>query len=97
MTTNQTPILIISSKVVQKNSKIDWPDLNYPGSGQTILRTIHDIDHLNFQVQLDGIDGPRFSPQNFPEGVGFYVPATTEQAPSQQDPAKKNSKKKDNI
>lgn len=65
-------ILIVSSKVVQKNSKIDWPDLNYPGSGQTILRTIHQIDYDALKLQLDGEDGPWFGSPTLPEGVGFF-------------------------
>lgn len=68
------PVLIVSSKVVLKNSKIDWPDLNYPGSGQTILRTIYDIDYKNFSIQLDGPDGPLFKSKDLPEGVGFFEP-----------------------
>lgn len=68
----QTPVLIVSSKLVLKNSKIDWPDLNYPGTGQTILRTIHDIDYDSLKLQLDGSDGPWFSNASLPEGVGFY-------------------------
>lgn len=54
------------------NSKIDWPDLNYPGSGQTILRTIHNIDYVDMKVQLDGSTGPWFYKDNLPEDVGFY-------------------------
>lgn len=65
-------ILVVSSKVVQKNSKIDWPDLNYPGSGQTILRVVHDIDHVALKVQLDSEQGPWFSNNNLPEGAGFF-------------------------
>jgi hypothetical protein len=68
----QKTVLVVSSKVVLKNSKIDWPDLNYPGSGQTILRTIHDIDFKNLKVQLDSADGPWFSSKTLPDGVGFY-------------------------
>ena len=68
------PVLIVSSKVVLKNSKIDWPDLNYPGSGQTILRTIHDIDYDNCKIQLDSSTGPWFYKNNLPEGVGFFAP-----------------------
>lgn len=67
------PVLIVSSRIVLKNSKIDWPDLNYPGSGQTILRTIHEIDYENLKVQLDGVTGPWFSSTEFPEGVAFYA------------------------
>jgi len=66
-------ILVISGKVVYKNAKIDWPDLNYPGSGQTILRTIHDIDYVMRKVQLDGKDGPWFNVDTLPEGAHFYI------------------------
>lgn len=74
-TTKQTPILVVSSKVVQKNSKIDWPDLNFPDSGLTILRTIHEIDYENLRVHLDGPEGPWFDSKSLPSGVGFFVPA----------------------
>ena len=70
---NHEPVLIVSSRIVLKNSKIDWPDLNYPGSGQTILRSIHEIDYKNRKVQLDGSTGPWFSSADFPEGVAFYA------------------------
>lgn len=65
-------ILVISGKVVKKNSKIDWPDLNYPGTGQTILRVVHDIDHVALKLQLDSENGPWFDNTNLPEGVGFF-------------------------
>jgi hypothetical protein len=65
-------ILVISGQVVLKNSKINWPDLNYPNSGLTILRTIHDIDYEVLKIQLDGVDGPWFDTWSFPNGVGFY-------------------------
>lgn len=69
----KTPVLIVSNKVVHKNAKIDWPDLNYPGSGQTILRTIYEVDYKNYSIQLDGPDGPLFYSKDLPEGVGFFV------------------------
>lgn len=72
MKIKQTPVLIVSNKIVLKNSKIDWPDLNYPGTGQTILRTIHAIDYEGLRVQLDGPEGPWFGSKTLPEGVGFY-------------------------
>ena len=71
-------ILVVSSKVVLKNSKIDWPDLNYPGSNLTILRTIHDIDYTNLKVQLDGADGPWFENDKLPVGVGFFQPVNSQ-------------------
>lgn len=70
------PILVVSGQVVNVNSKINWPDLNYPGSGQTILRTIHFIDYDKLELQLDGQDGPWFKSSNFPEGVSFYTKLT---------------------
>lgn len=66
-------ILVISGKVVKKNSKIDWPDLNYPGTGQTILRVVHDIDHDLLKLQLDSETGPWFNNSNLPQGVGFFT------------------------
>jgi hypothetical protein len=69
-------ILVISGKVVSKNSKIDWPDLNFPGSGQTILRTLHDVDYKGLSIQLDGPDGPWFFTTTFPQGVAFYKEIT---------------------
>ena len=65
-------ILVVSSQVVAKNSKINWPDLNYPNSGQTILRTVHDVDYENLKIRLDSADGPVFHASDFPNGVGFY-------------------------
>jgi hypothetical protein len=65
-------VLIVSSQVVSKNSKINWPDLNYPDSGQTILRTLHDVDYENLTIRLDSADGPVFDAYRFPAGVGFY-------------------------
>lgn len=65
-------ILVISGKVVSKNGKIDFPDLNFPDSGQTILRTIHNINYDEMWVQLDGENGPIFHAKNFPSGVAFY-------------------------
>lgn len=72
----QDLILVVSSRVVGKNSKVDWPDMNYPGTGQTILRTIHDIDYKHMKVQLDGPDGPWFRCTGLPDGVAFYKLAT---------------------
>jgi hypothetical protein len=69
---NNNTILIVSGLMAYKNSKINWPDLNYPNSGQTILRTIHDIDHANYKIQLDGPDGPWFTQKTFPKEIGFY-------------------------
>jgi len=65
-------ILIVSGQVVSNNSKINWPDLNYPGSGLTILRTIHKISYLEKWVQLDASTGPIFESKDLPPGVSFY-------------------------
>lgn len=69
---NNEKIFVVSNRVVHRNSKIDWPDMNYPNSGMTILRVVHELDYQNNQVQLDGAKGPWFSSNNLPEGVGFY-------------------------
>lgn len=71
MSNQREVILVVSGRVVKKNSKVDWPDLNYPGSGLTVLRTIHDVDYKNKSVQLDGKDGPWFK-YPLPDGVAFY-------------------------
>ena len=65
-------ILVISGQVVSKNSKVNFPDLNYPKSGDTILRTIHKADYEKQEFQLDGPDGPWFNNTNFPDGVRFF-------------------------
>jgi len=65
-------ILVISGQVVRDNSEINWPDLNYPDSGQTILRYLHKIDYDNLKIQLDGEEGPWFKTSNFPSGVAFF-------------------------
>lgn len=64
--------LIVNGKVVLTNSKVDWPDLNYPGTGATILRIVHEIDYKNNTLRLDGEKGPLFTQNNLPDGVGFY-------------------------
>lgn len=66
-------ILVISGKVVRSSGKVDWPDLNYPGSGQTILRVLYNINYNDLEFQLDGPEGPKFNSTNTPDGVGFYT------------------------
>lgn len=66
-------ILVISGRVVSNNSKIDWPDLNFPDSSLTILRYLHHVDFEKLAIQLDGADGPIFTDNQFPKGVGFYT------------------------
>jgi len=65
-------IFVVSNQVANSNSKINWPDLNYPESGQTILRTLHLVDHENKRIQLDEASGPWFENSQLPEGAGFY-------------------------
>ena len=69
---NKDIVLVVSNQVVGKNSKINWPDLNYPNSGQTILRTLHDVDYDDLWIRLDSSDGPLFNNKQLPEGVGFF-------------------------
>jgi hypothetical protein len=65
-------ILVVSKQVALCNSKINWPDMNYPGSGETILRIVYNIDYDKLRIQLDGEDGPWFENDELPIGVGFY-------------------------
>lgn len=65
-------IFVVNNKVVLPNSKIDWPDMNYPDSGDTILRIVHEIDYKANQIRLDGENGLLLTSNKFPEGVGFY-------------------------
>ena len=69
---NKDKIFVVNAQVASCNSKVNWPDMNYPGSGDTILRIVHEIDFKNNEVRLDNETGPVFSSKNFPEGVGFY-------------------------
>lgn len=69
---NKEKVLLISGQVANQNGKVNFPDLNYPNTNQTILRYLHKIDYETLTIQLDGEDGPTFSAQNFPKGVGFY-------------------------
>ena len=64
-------IFVVSGQVVNSNSKINWPDLNYPNSNQTVLRTLHLVDYKNYRIQLDGVDGPWFEKQQLPQGAYF--------------------------
>jgi hypothetical protein len=66
-------ILVISGQVVSKNAKVNYPDLNFPNSGDTVLRTVHSIDFDAHSFQLDGEDGPVYSHPNLPKNVGFYT------------------------
>ena len=73
MKTKKREIVFVASKqVVLNNSKINWPDQNFPGSGHTILRIVYNIDYDNLQVQLDGEEGIIINNKDLPEGVGFY-------------------------
>lgn len=70
---NKPKIFVVNNRAVLPNSKVDWPDMNYPNSGLTILRIVHEIDYKLSQVRLDHEEGPIFTSNNFPEGVGFYA------------------------
>jgi hypothetical protein len=76
LTNMEDLVLVVSGRVVHNNAKIDWPDLNYPGSGETILRYLHNIDYVNMKLQLDGEDGPWFTSGKLPDGVAFYQKVT---------------------
>ena len=69
-------IFVVSGQVVMNNSKINWPDLNFPNSGLTILRTLHSINYKDLKIQLDDADGPWFDVATLPEGTGFYQKIT---------------------
>lgn len=66
-------IFVVNTKVVLPNSKVDWPDMNYPNSGLTILRIVHEINYETNQIRLDHETGPLLTSDSFPEGVGFYT------------------------
>ena len=72
----QQVIFVVSGQTVLSNAKINWPDLNFPGSGQTILRYLHHVDFDKLIIQLDGEDGPVFEAKDLPAGVGFYKKIT---------------------
>jgi len=65
-------ILVISGQFVNKNAKVNFPDLNYPNTNETILRTLHNVNYETLSIQLDGENGPTFYAENFPKGVSFY-------------------------
>ena len=69
---NKEKVLIISGQVCNQNGKVNFPDLNYPNTNETILRYLHKIDYEMLTIQLDGENGPIFSAEKFPKGVGFY-------------------------
>ncbi len=69
---NKNTIFIVSNQVVNNNAKVNWPDMNYPGSGETVLRYLYNVDFENFKVQLDGANGPVFTNKQLPVGAGFY-------------------------
>lgn len=71
-------ILVVSGQVALKNSIVNWPDANHPGTHHTILRTIHNIDYNAHTIQLDGESGPVFGLKTspLPDSVGFFSKAT---------------------
>ena len=68
-------VLLVSGQQALKNSIVNWPDANHPGTHQTILRTIHDIDFDKHTVKLDGESGPTYGTKLYPlpSSVGFYT------------------------
>lgn len=69
---SQEIIFVAAGQVVFANSKINWPDLNRPGSGETTLRYLHAVDYKNRSIQLDGSEGPVYKQTQLPAGTGFY-------------------------
>lgn len=65
-------IFVVSRRVSDNGSKIDWPDKNWPGSFETILRTLYKVDYEKLEIQLDGEDGPIIKNNELPRGSGFY-------------------------
>lgn len=65
-------IFVVSRRVSDNGSKIDWPDKNWPGSFETILRTLYKVDYEKLEIQLDGEDGPIVKNKDLPRGSGFY-------------------------
>lgn len=69
---NQDVIFVVKFQAVNNSSKVNWPDMNYPGTGQTVLRYLHEIDFEKLRVKLDGEDSPWIEKKNLPPGVGFF-------------------------
>jgi hypothetical protein len=69
-------VLVISNRVVGDNSKVDFPDLNFPGKNETILRYLHKINYEDMTVQMDGEDGPWFTQDTLPQTSGFFERVT---------------------
>lgn len=65
-------IFVVSRRVSDNGSKIDWPDKNWPGSFETILRTLYKVDYEKLEIQLDGEGGPIVKNNELPRGSGFY-------------------------
>lgn len=73
---SQEVLFISCGQVVYPNSKINWPDLNRPGSGDTTLRYLHQVDYDTLTIQLDGADGPCYTNAQLPQGTGFFKRTT---------------------
>lgn len=69
---NSDVVFIASQQVVGNNSKVNWPDLNYPGSNLTVLRYLHAVDYEKLRVKLDSVDSPWIEKDNLPFGTGFF-------------------------
>jgi hypothetical protein len=71
---DKQPLLLVCGSVALKDTKVGWPDMNFPGEEKFMDRLIYDIDYTEFRVQLDGPEGPWFHKSEFPEGVLFCNP-----------------------
>jgi len=66
-------VLIINGLVAYDNSKVNWPDMNYPGTMATFLRTVYKINYESLTVQMDDENGPVFNQKTLPLNTGFYT------------------------
>jgi hypothetical protein len=65
-------IFVVSRRVAADGSKVDWPDKNWPGSCETILRTLYKVNYEKLEIQLDGESGPIIKNSELPDKAGFY-------------------------
>lgn len=73
---NNEIVLVINGQVVFENSKANWPDLNYPNSINSFLRTVHKVNYEELTVQMDDENGPIFTVKTLPERTGFFKKIT---------------------
>ena len=65
-------IFVVSRRVSDNGSKVDWPDQNWPETNETILRTLYKVDYVELEIQLDGEGGPIIKNKQLPKNAGFY-------------------------